>query len=198
LDDRALGALPVTVETNVGPHVLRVEAPGHRSWAQVIEVLEGERPPVRVSLAPTRVRAAARRAEQAARAGDVAEVDSALAALRSFHPPPVWVAWVGSGVLDRAVLVRCDAQGCEAPRRLEPGALGPVGDASVAEALDWLVRGPALGRGAADEPWWERWYVWAGAGAVLAAGITAALLLAQQQEQGPLRVIVDAGQLPAR
>lgn len=196
LDDRPLGALPRAAEAPVGQHVLRVEAPGHRAYARIIDVLEGERAPVVVSLAPSEALLAARRAEAAARAGEVEALARALSAMRAQDPPQVEVLWVGEGPLDRAVRVRCDAAGCDPPARLEPG--GAIGAAaSLADALRWLEESP-LPIADAEPPWWERWYVWAGAGAVIAAAVAAIVALAQPQGPAPLVIDIDTRGLPRR
>lgn len=191
LDDRPLGALPRVVEATVGPHVVRVDAPGHASFAQLVEVLEGDRAPIALELAPTSELAAAQRALAAAREGRARSVADALGALAA--PVSVWLVWAGAGARDRAVAVRCAREGCDPPRRLEPGGVaeqlagGPAG-ADLAEALAWMDEASrAL---VTHEPWWERWYVWVGAGAILAAAIAAVAALAQPQGPGPLGVTV--------
>ena len=194
LDDRPLGALPRTAEAAVGRHVLRVEAPGHRAYAQVIDVLEGERAPVVVSLAPSEARIAARRAEAAASAGDLDALAGVLAAASSLEPPSVRVVWIGSGELNRALSVRCGARGCGSPSRLEGDRARPTDEAMPA-ALAWLDVSPSI-VAAPDEPWWEQWYVWAGAGAVVAAAIAAIIAIAQPAGQRPLVFDFDASMLP--
>ncbi|MCZ7678258.1 MAG: PEGA domain-containing protein [Sandaracinaceae bacterium] len=109
LDDRPLGALPRVVEATVGPHVVRVDAPGHASFAQLVEVLEGDRAPIAVELAPTSELAAAERALAAAREGRARAVADALGALAA--PVSVWLVWAGAGARDRAVAVALRARG---------------------------------------------------------------------------------------
>ncbi len=193
LDDRPLGPLPRTAEVPVGRHVLRVEAPGHLSYAQAIDVLEGERAPIEVSLAPSEALIAARRAEAAARAGDLDALAGALGAASALEPPGVRVVWIGSGALDRALSVRCGAGGCGAPSRLEGAVARPAGEPLPA-ALTWLDAAPAIAL--ADTPWWEQWYVWAGAGAVVAAAIAAIAAIAQPPGQGPRVFDFDTTMLP--
>ncbi len=202
LDDRPLGALPQTIEAPVGPHVLRVDAPGHRGWARVVEVLEGERAPIDVRLSPTQARESAERADRAARRGHADVLASSLAALRALSPPPVWMVWVGSGRADRAVAVRCTESGCEAPRRLSPSALTAL-DAEptersgrLASALEWLDARPSIT--VVEEPWWERWYVWVALGAVIAAGAFAIGVVAEPRGPGPLQLELDPSGLPTR
>jgi hypothetical protein len=194
LDDEVLGPLPRTVDAPVGPHVLRVDAPGHRGWARVVTVFEGERPSVHVRLAPTELTLRVRRLRAAARAGDAAAVASQLAALGP-GAPRVWLLWPGAGPEERAVLVGCEPGRCGAVRRLEgpvvpaaPRVGAPSGD--LATALRWMdeaARRPVE----RAPPWWERWYVWAGVGAVVAAGVAAAVVAAQPDGEGPWNLVVD-------
>jgi len=196
LDDERVGALPTTVEAAVGPHVLRIDAPGHRSWATVMTVFEGRRPPVDVVLAATPELSAARAAARLARDGDPAEL---VAALRSLDDAPtVYRLRPASGDFDRAALTICRSTGCDGPRLLE-GELGAElsgPEATRAEAQRWLQEREAHVIEAS--PWWERWYVWAAAGAVAAAAVAtgAGIALGQGDEPPPLILTVDPGQLP--
>lgn len=192
LDDRPLGALPRVVEATVGAHVLRVDAPGHASFAQLVEVLEGERAPIAVELAPTSEHAAALRALAAAREGRARAVADALGALGG--SVSVWLVWAGAGARDRAVAVRCAREGCDPPRRLERErvaeqlAAAPAG-ADLPESLAWMDEASRVE--VTQEPWWERWYVWVGAGAILAAAVAAIVaIVAQPDGPGPLGVTV--------
>jgi hypothetical protein len=193
LDDRVLGPLPRVVDAPVGMHVLRVDAPGHRGWARAITVFEGDRPPVRVRLAPTELTMRVRRLREVARAGDARAVASILAELPG-SAPRVWLLWPGAE-RDRAVLVGCEAGRCGAVRRLDdrglvadPGIGEPGGD--LPAALRWLSEAVET-EIPTEPPWWERWYVWVGVGAVLAAGVAAAIVAAQPQGEGPWDVVVD-------
>lgn len=192
IDDRSLGGLPRTLNVPVGLHVLRVEAPGHRPWARVVQVLEGERPSVTVQLSPTDTLAAARRAADAARAGASDELVAALAALP--EPPEVWLLWAGRGPLDRALAMRCTAEGCASARRFTGDA--PV-DLRVApsaaphdRSLAWLAEIPFEAPPPPELEWFERWYLWAGLGVVIAGALTAIIVAAQPQGPGPLDPII--------
>jgi hypothetical protein len=204
LDDHPLGALPRVVDAPVGPHVLRVEAPGCRSWARIVEVFEGERAPVEIRLAPTAARTHAEGADRAARGGHAGRLEAQLRALRSLAPPAVWMLWIGSGPADRAIAVRCTEGGCAAPRRLEPRSLSALDEeplarwtaSSLASALAWLDARPETASVA--EPWWERWYVWVAAGVVMAAAAAAIGVAAQPRGPGPLQIEIDPGHLPTR
>ncbi len=195
-DDAPIGALPATGEAPVGPHVLRVDAPGHLAWASVITVFEGDRPPVEVALSPSPALTAARAATRAARAGDLDALVAALGALP--EGPVVHRVRPGGGALDRALVTTCRASGCRGPLRLE-GALDPGAPlaSSDAEGLRWLAERPAVVVDAVE--WWEEWSVWLAAAAVIGAGVAAAIALAVgEQGEGPppLVLIVDPGGLP--
>lgn len=194
LDDRPLGELPRTVEAAVGAHVLRIEAPGHRTYAQMVEVLEGERAPIRVSLAPTHALLWAGRADEAARLGRLDALAEALGALGPFGAPPVELLWFGSSA--RMVSVSCDASGCGAPRTLDGRVAVEV--PTLAEALRWLRSSPPP-QLVPEMPWWERWYVWAGAGALLVtAASVIAVVASQPGQEGPLIIDLDTSALPRR
>lgn len=196
LDDAPIGALPATVEAPVGPHVLRVDAPGHLGWASVITLFEGDRPPVEVALSPSPALRAARTAMRAARAGDLDALVAALGALPD--APAVHRVRPGGGPLDRALVTTCGAAGCRGPLRLE-GTVesGAALTSTDAEGLRWLAERPAFAVDAVE--WWEEWYVWVAAAAVIGAGVAAAIALAvgeQGESPPPLVLIVDPGGLP--
>ncbi|HJL18815.1 MAG TPA: PEGA domain-containing protein [Sandaracinaceae bacterium LLY-WYZ-13_1] len=198
LDDRALGPAPRIVEAPVGPHVLRIDAGGHRGWARVVTVFEGDRPPVVVRLAPTARTQAARRARDAARAGRPEAVAAALAELGP-RAPRVWLLWPGAGPRDRAVLMGCEPGGCGAVRRLDgdaPVAVPTLGESAADDALAAAHRWSAApdGDGEPAPPWWERWYVWAAVGAVVGAAAAAVGVVAAQpgEDQGFDGIEVDA------
>lgn len=186
LDDRPLGRLPRVVDASRGPHVLRIEAPGHRAWADVLEVLEGERAPIVVDLSPTSLRAQVAALERAAREGDLSLVERTLGAIAD--PPALSILFAGAGPQDRALLARCDPS-CTT-ERLEGGAR--EAGAGLREDLAWLGAPRAV---APPVPWWEEWYVWVAAGAVAAAAVALVAALAQPQGEGPLRVEIDASGL---
>lgn len=202
LDDVPVGALPHVIEAPVGTHVLRVDAPGHRSWAVVIDVLEGERPPMTVALAPSPRASAMRNVERAAHAGDL----EALEGLLAEHPeaPLIWLVRPAAGPRDRALLYACRASGCAGPRLLEgaPTALDPdlPRELGPAAALRWLAEPEDT---VVPEPeWYDRWYVWLAAGIVLAGAAAAAAGagVADEQSRGPSPQVwtVDPSDLPVR
>lgn len=105
---------------------------------------------------------------------------------------------VGQGPFDRALVIGCDGQRCRVAQRLEGDepagrdALVASEGAPIEPALAWLEEGPDL---VADPPppetlWAEGWPLWVIGGVVLAgvaAGVTAGVLL---DEQDPGRSFV--------
>ena len=202
IDDRPMGRLPRRLEVPVGPHVLRIDAPGHQSWARVVTVFEGDRPPVDVVLAPTPLLSLALRLEAVAAAGRVDEVQAQIGALLDVdaEPPTLWLLYAGSTEHDRAVVVGCDRAGCGGPQRLrgdEPVRLELDGTLTgLSTALAWLTSdGPDVPP-TTDPPWFERWELWVGVGLALAAGATAIGVGAQPQGPPPLVLEVDTSGLP--
>jgi hypothetical protein len=191
LDDREIGSLPRIVRAPVGTHVLRVEAPGRSPWGRVFDVLEGRRPPVVVELAPDPIAIAGRRLTDAARSFDGSSASRQLAALGL---DTAWLVWVGAASEDRALLARCDRNGCEPTRRLAleevpfimPAVAGSTSETPGDEALAaqdrlWLRERLAPPPPPAPLAWYERWYVWGGVGVALAA-IAAAIAVSAQPE----------------
>jgi hypothetical protein len=202
IDDRGMGRLPRRVEVPVGPHVLRVDAPGRRSWARVITVFEGDRPTVDVVLAPTPLLSAALRLEGAATAGRVDEVAMQIGALvaEDAEPPTLWLLYAGSDEHDRAVVVGCDRGGCGGPQRLrgdEPVRLELDGTVTgLSGALSWLRSDAPDVPPPTDPPWFERWELWVGVGLALAAGATAIGVAAQPQGPAPAVWEFDTSGVP--
>lgn len=210
LDGEPVGTAPVLVRAPVGTHVLRVQAPGRLAWGRVMQVYEGRRPPMTVRLAPTPALSAARRLGRAAQRGEVAELREALGELQGEGLPlRAWLVQVGQGERDRALLIRCHAQGCGTPSRLSgerpaaeqfaaagspPVATRGRFEAELASARRWLLEPPASPP--ADEPpppWWKRWYTWAAVGVAAASAATAAGMLARPEPQQRLDLVVDFG-----
>jgi hypothetical protein len=191
LDDRELGTLPRIVRAPVGTHVLRVEAPGRSPWGQVVEVLEGRRPPMVVALAPDPLVVAARRLT-----GAVATLDAQVAdpLRQQLGVPAVWLVRVGADDRDRALLMRCVEGGCERPRRLSldqvpfvlsephPAAVEEIAVAT-AEGRDWMAEEEVIVPPPPPTPWWRRWYVWVGVGAVVAGAIAAIAVATRPVEE---------------
>ncbi len=176
IDDAEQGPLPRAVELPVGPHLVRIDAPGYRSWAQLVEVREGARPPLVVSLSPTTALRAAAAAERAAEAGDR---DALVAWLGGWpEAPAVRLLWTGDGPMDRALTQACGAERCGALQRLEaddwPVTLWRGGDpTALAPALAWLAAEPR------ERPvslaLHERWELWVAVGAAALLGAAIAI-----------------------
>ena len=159
LDDRPLGRLPVRVEAGVGRHVLRIEAPGHRPWGQVVDLREGRSRPWDVTLSP--IDAEARRRRIAA--ADLASLPDALG--------EATVLWVTPRD-ERALVAHCTAAGCLGPAVREPNEAfaPPSGEpqsgarfaAAWAAGLDALGREPLGGDASPPlpRPWWRRGSTW--------------------------------------
>ena len=191
LDDRPLGPLPVRVETGVGRHVLRVEAPGHRPWGRVIDLREGRRRPWDVTLSPIEKEARRRRLARAA----LSDVPESLEGEASM----LWVSVRG----DRALVTHCTSLGCTAPE------VRTAGDIFEARENGGLLTGEPLlaawNAGLADlvreptgrelppppRPWWERGSTWVSValGAIV-AGVALGFSLRPDVRQ-ELRVVVD-------
>ncbi len=193
VDDGDVGAAPRRVRLAVGRHVVRVEAPGHRPFGQVVDVLEGERPPMVVRLAPDPAVLAAEALERAAQHADAPSIVAALAAIdrAGLTPPRVLFVEAGDGPRDRARLRDCTASGCEAALGLERDALPQrlrwaraMDQARVEARPDdaWIGAAQDVVVPPAATPWYARWYVWTIAGAVVAGAVTAGVLA---QDPGP-------------
>jgi hypothetical protein len=206
------------VRASPGPHLLRIEAPGHLPYGDLVEVLSGERPPIRVALAED----VALRAEEALlRAGSEHDLAAAARVLREARGAlgPLYVLEVGAGPEDRATLSRCRAEGCEGPQALPSGGSAEPGEVlslrlerssdrlfpSLSAARRWLAEAPlALGSGSGAEdplpppPIWERWALWTGIGAavlVLGGAALGVALASEEPQAPPLRIEVDPGDL---
>lgn len=90
--------------------------------------------------------------------------------------PPEPVASAGSAILPTG------AGGQDRSRR-GPRRVAPVIPPNVEEPLKTTetVETPT--------PWWQRWYVWAGAAAVIAGGVTTAIVLSNQEDRPNVDVI---------
>lgn len=169
LDDELVGTLPRRVELGAGRHLLRVTAPEHTSFGQVIDFDSGQRVEMRVRLSryPHAVRQeAVRNATTLEEARSVLEAGDVL----------WWSETSDRGSID----VECSIEGCTAPRMHLP-TMSPVRGQHILDedefqvawmdAKSWLVY---------TEPpppeqrrWFQHWGVWAGIGTAVIVGIAA-------------------------
>ena len=193
IDDQPIGALPRTVEVSTGAHILRIDAPSRRSFAQRITVFEGDRAPFEVRMNTTDVLRGTERLRRAAREGRLAQIAGSLPVGGASR---AWLVFADSPA-DRAVIVVCEPSGCESPRRVRGAmalsAVSPGG--SLRDARRWLSRGGGTEIPIVDPEWWERWYVWLGVGAVVAGAIVGAVFLAQPTGPPPIIIEVDPSRL---
>lgn len=193
VDDVRLGPLPRDVELPVGPHLVRIDAPGHGSWASILQVREGERRSLDVTLSPLAPMRHARAAERAATAGEPEAVQSALA--RWDGAPRVRLVWPGPGEQDRALTQACDGERCGPLQRLDaeswPIRLRFDGEGgALAEDLGWLGR-PLEVLPPQPVPWFERWELWVAVGGALAIGAAIAIGAGVEYAQRDPDIIVD-------
>jgi len=193
VDDAAAGSAPARIQIGAGLHALRVEAPGHRPWASLVRVLPGSREPIEVILSPQPAVALARELRVAVTRAELERIPALLGALADegvVLEQLVLVA-VGEGPFDRGLVIGCDRARCRVAQRLEGDApsrrdaLVATEHAPIAPALAWLEEGPEVG----FEPpppgsvWEEGWPFWVLGGVVvagLAAGVTAGVLVDEQ------------------
>ncbi len=189
LDDVFVGVAPQTVSAAVGRHVLRVEARGYLAYGSVIDVLEGERPAVRVVLTADEVAALARAFRERADAMDAEGTVRAAAALVAAAGVSVTAQLVvQSG--HRAAVATCDGTGCHsfvrgdaesasmtrAAAKLRVGGEDAGGGATttkLAEARPWVDAVPEALR---PVPWVKRWDMWVAAGVLVAVSTTLLVL----------------------
>ncbi|MEM9070313.1 MAG: PEGA domain-containing protein [Myxococcota bacterium] len=193
LDDRLVGNAPLEVRAPVGRHVLRVQAPGHRSWGRVFDLFAGDRAPIVVVLSPTERQSALR---ALGRAGSLREA----AGLAAQIGRPLW--WLQPGRGDRALLYSCDQGRCSVPVRVERSVWREPGAPTSWRVVEQATRGAR--RWAERErvtttpgarPLWRRWQLWvpiALAAALLATGL--GVWLRPEPEQR-LQLQVDFGDL---
>lgn len=208
MDGRPLGAAPVQVRAGVGAHILRVEAPGHRTWARLVDVFEGARAPIEVTLSPEPELAAARSLLDACREPELDRVTNALAVLerREHAPTMVWLVEVSDGPIDRALLSACRSSGCSRPSRLSLDGTevtlathlsAPIENAHPAEwfeARAWLDEAIAVVPPAPATPLWEEPWPWLVAGALVLGGTALGIGLSWPQPTNREHVIIDTSE----
>lgn len=201
VDDRPIGPLPRVLDLPAGLHVIRVEARGHRAYARLVDLAPGSRAPMIVALAPSAASRDADALEHAIETGHADEVAHTLARIVEHGgvPRDVWLLYVGTGALDRAVVVRCGPGACGAPRRIDDTAVlrleprepvhAALHDAELARARVWIDEPPLAAP--AEPSVIEQWWLWAGVGAVVVGvGVGVGLALSPSGE-APLVLRID-------
>ena len=205
-DAGVLSAAPVPVEVTPGEHLLVVRKPGYAEFTRRIDVKEGAQQEVSVSLDATM--------GFATLSADVAEA-VVLVDGEELGPVPQGNVLLKPGSREiefRAPGFKPDVHNITvfAGRSYAvAGTLRPLEDTSVASAdspkkptLD-PSRTPETSPGlsltpenepdtevSSSKPWYGRWYVWAGVGAVVAAG-TVGAVMATQGSTAPALTAVD-------
>jgi PEGA domain len=201
-DSGTLSAAPVPVELAAGEHLLVVRKPGYAEYTRRIDVAEGSQQEISVSLDATM-----------GFANLTADVPETVVLVDGDEVGPVPQANVmlkpGSREIEfRAPGFKPDVHNITvfAGRSYSvEGTLRPLVDASVASAdtprkpaLDPASKpqtSPDLGLGqdrepdtevSSGKPWYGRWYVWAGVGAVVAAGTVGAVMATKGESASPL------------
>lgn len=203
IDDRAVGVAPVAVRVQSGLHVLRIESEGRVPYARLFDMLEGDRPEWRVMLSPDAATLALReldRALQRQAAQDIEAVCGQIFALE----PQLGMLLFGEHVAERGWFARCEPGACalatyadSAGERVHVQRVVKLTSPAFTDARAWLTpeRSVVAATQAAAPPLWQRWYVWAAAGAVVVgAGVWVGAAL-QPDPRHSLRVSVDPSAL---
>ncbi|MFK7999858.1 MAG: hypothetical protein AB8H86_09685 [Polyangiales bacterium] len=172
IDDELVGPLPRRVEIGAGRHLLRVTAPEHTSFGQVIDFDSGERVDMRVRLSryPHAVR------QEAVRNA------TTLEEARAVLVPGDELWWSEGAPSGRGIIVRCTTEGCSGLTRnegLQTNHVFTDNEPMLEEEFrvvwmdsqSWLVY---------TEPpppeqrrCFQHWGVWAGIGTAVIVGIAA-------------------------
>ncbi|MBK8171708.1 MAG: PEGA domain-containing protein [Sandaracinaceae bacterium] len=198
LDEGDVGAAPRVVRATVGTHVLRVEAPGFLPFGQVLQVLPGQRSDVAVSLSRDPLLRVVDALLEHAASQDLTEFHRARTRLTEAGVPTfdVWIVDVGRGPQERALLTVCGDHGCNGPLGLsrEHGSLAALDlrAANLHANRAWLLEeSPAPPQAAAETPFFRRWYVLAGLGALVAGTIGTTVWATRPTEAPRFEITVD-------
>ena len=195
LDDRAVGSLPLRRPLPLGRHVVRIEAPGHVTWARVVDLREGRHGTWRVALSPTGSEVRRQRLASVA----LADLPAALAPGEAL----LWVEVVG----DRVFTLRCRREGCSAPATDPLGgtegahvrAAGPFTGAEARRLLAALRVAPERAAPAEPppgrRPWWRRGTTWVAAALGLIVAGVAIGFAARPETRERFQVVVDTSGL---
>lgn len=210
LDDTLVGMAPTTLRATRGVHVLRLEADGYRALGALLPVDAGARPAVHVALARDPVVAALSELTDAGQRADQSRIQRGLRSLQTLGAPigSVWLLRTHEPRPDRALVTRCTIDLCEPTRRFEVDGTD-VGTGSYGQALDpagfgrdrhvrdlaWLTDvapSPARGTHAQASPaWWQRWYVWSAAAALVGGSVALGVAANQGPDPQRLRVTIE-------
>lgn len=203
IDDRALGEAPLSARVRTGLHVLRVEAEGHATYARLFDMLEGERPIWHIALSPEPHMLALRQLEAAFQSYLARDIEAASARVFA-NEPSLELLLYGERAAERGWFARCQRAGCTIGTYASLGGESPhvqrvdrLAGSALFDARAWLTPEPSVvAARQADAPsLWQRWYVWAVAGAVVVgAGVWVGAAL-QPDPQRSLRVSVDPSAL---
>jgi hypothetical protein len=203
VDDVDRGFAPQRVRMRVGTHALRIEAVGRLPYYSRIEVAQGLRPAQRFLLAPD-PRVLAKSRVHAALSADSATLTAATSALLSAAPELTAIVWVESDARStRKLIQRCDLDGCDEPLRVEHSRVQPrhrlrLTGETLRSARAWLHEDARIASSAenpSESPWWQRWYVWTVATAIVVGASAAIVVASEPAPSRSLRVVVDAGDL---
>lgn len=199
VDDQEVGRTPGVVRVPVGRHVLRIEAAGFKPYGRVLDVLEGRRPPLNVTLAPDEYVVALDRIR---RSTVTLDGDAIGAALEELSLSELWVLEVGRGEQSRALFSICGQSGCVSPERLEAGDRlrtdgAPHADvrSAVRSGRRWLDEEERIIPEPPPPPIWERWWFWTLVGSAVVASGIAIGVAARPEPDEQRRFVVDPGDL---
>jgi hypothetical protein len=202
IDDRSVGDAPLAVRVQSGLHVLRIESDGHVPYARLFEMLEGDRPEWRVMLSPDAATLALRELERARQRPAAAEIEAACGQIFALEPQ-LGMLLFGEQMKERGWFARCEPDACaiatyaNSGERMHVQRVDKLTTPAFTDARAWLTpeRSVVAATQAAALPLWQRWYVWAAAGAVVVGAGVWVGAASQPDPQHSLRVSVDPSAL---
>jgi hypothetical protein len=174
-----------------GVHVLGVYAPGYASYAVLLDVFEGTRAPVRVSLA---ARPGTHLRERLmASLDDVDKAERLGSALAAETHRPVWL--FQTGLEGRALALACDRSGCDVKAAFELDDTGALRQATVDRPeRGWLSAAKPPISPAPRRPAHGRLWPWLSAStALLVAALVTTLATRDPDSRRERELIVDPG-----
>jgi hypothetical protein len=203
IDDRAVGDAPLAVRVQSGLHVLRIEADGHVPYARLFEMLEGDRPEWRVVLSPDAATLALQALDRARQRRAAHDIEAACGQIFALDPQ-LGMLLFGEHVAERGWFARCEPDACaiatyasRAGEGVHVQRVDKLTTPAFTDAHAWLTPEPSVvaATQAAAPPLWQRWYVWAAAGAVVVGAGVWVGAASQPDPQHSLRVSVDPSAL---